>query len=477
MISPPKRRRYAVVGAGISGLAAAYELVRRDGEAEVCVYEASDRAGGSIRSERCGDFLLEHGPDMFTTAIPAGIRLAHELALEQRLIDTRSDGRQAFIVRGDQLLAVPVGFQLLRPTRMLPLLSTPLLSLKGKLRLLAEPFVRRRKKLDDESLASFATRRLGQEAFERLVQPLVAGMYTADPHRLSMEATLPAFRRMEQAHGSLLRATLSARRKNSEAVARAASGARYNQFKSFDGGMQVLVDALVAALPPETVQLGQRVEGLQRVEDGWELQVGGERAGFFDAVLLAVPAFVAGALLEPTTAEAAAELSQIEYASSVIALFVVPRSGVRHPLNGFGAVVPDVEHRDSLALSFASRKFAGRAPEEFEIFRVFMGGALRPELCQLDDAELRARAMRELQQLIGLSAEPVVERIVRWERSMPQYTVGHLDRVTRIRRALSPLAGLELTGNALEGIGIPQCIAAARNSAGRLATALAAGAS
>ena len=455
-------RRVAVIGGGISGLAAAHRLVElgraSDRAIDVRLFEAGARVGGVIRTERSDGFVLEAGPDSFLSEKPAALRLCERLGLTDRLVGTREEFRRTYVVRDGRLHALPDGFLLMAPTRFWPLLTTPLFSWPGKLRM-ALDLVLPRGDGRDATLADFVTRRLGREALERVAQPLVGGIYTADPQRLSLAATMPRFLDMERQSRSII---LAMWRQQRAAAQRApSSGARWSLFLSFDGGLQVLVDELARRLPDSTVQLGRPIAGIEKLSDGrWRVD------GFdCDAVVVATPAHAAAALLRPLDAGLAAGLDGIPYASSATVTLAYDREQIPHPLDGFGFVVPHVEGRALLAGTFSSLKYPGRAPDGAMLVRAFVGGALRPDLVELDDDDALAGAVRrELAELIGVRAAPRLQRIARWRRAMPQYQVGHLDRVADIRRRAAAL-GVHLAGNGYEGVGIPDCIRSGESAA------------
>lgn len=466
--------RLAVVGGGLSGLTAAFYLHRELPDASLALYEAADSLGGVIATERRGEWLVEHGADCFSTNPPDALTLCRDLRIEQELIEPEMRGRGAMISRGSQLLPVPAGFVLMRPTRLFQVLRSPLLSWRGKARLSAERFVTPRRDDSDESLASFVRRRFGRETLDRIVQPLVAGIYTADAEQLSMQATMPQFVRMEREFGSLIGArTPDASSGGASKLERYSAGARYGQFRAFPEGMGRLFDELRGALPEATIRSGKRLEAIERqTDDRWRLRIaGGETAGC-DGLLLALPAPAAAPLLAPASAEAAAELEAIPYASSAVVLIGVANEQMARLPETFGFVVPRVDGRRILAASFASHKFPGRAPAGHTLIRVFIGGAVQPELLTENDAGLVQIAREELAELIGLQGEPSWTAVRRWQRAMPQYHVGHLDRVVRIEAAIDRLPRLELAGNALHGVGIAPVIGTARRAAERLADAL-----
>jgi len=460
------RRRVAVIGGGITGLAAAQHLRELDPAIDVSLFEAGARWGGVLRTERIGGYLVEHSADNFLTTPPVAIELCRRIGLGDRLLSTDERNRRASIVHGGQLHGVPEGFMLMVPSKAWPVLLSPLLSWRGKLRLLAERFVRQRRETGDESIASFARRRLGVEAFERLVQPLVGGIYTGNAERLSLAATMPRFVEMERRFGSLTRGALAQR---SSQPTNNESGARYGMFVAPADGMQSVVDALVTRLPPESLHLGASVERLTFEPDRrWRLMLAERPAESFDAVILATPAHRAAALIESFAPQAAAELRTIECASSAVCVLGVAEEQIAKPLDGFGFVVPESEARSILSTSFSSRKYAGRAPQGRVLMRVFVGGAQRPDLAGLPDEELKTLVLRELGELIGLRGEPELFRVVRWPKTMPQYHVGHLERVAQIEAQLAERPGLFLAGSAYRGVGIPHCITSAQQAAERI---------
>lgn len=446
--------------------------------------EAGPRPGGMLNTVRQDGYLVEQSADNFITNVPWALDLCRRLGLESELLPTNAAHRQAKVVFRGRLEEVPPGFFLMAPTRFGPVLKTPLLSLRGKLRLLAEPLVPRSRQ-DDESLASFVRRRLGSEVFERLVQPLVGGIYTADPEKLSLAATLPRFPQLERQYGSLLIAALrgaavsdSAAQGNGGAATgqgagKHTSGARYSMFMAPREGMISLINALVARLPAASLRLNTAVEKIRRTADGrWLLALaataaradGGRTADGLaeevsaDAVIVAVPAYRAAAMLEEVDGELSQSLSQIPYAGTAIVCAGYERQAIGAPLDSFGFVVPACERRRILAASFSSIKFPGRAPEGDVLVRVFLGGACQPEMAELDDTTLCRIAAEELAALLRISSPPRFQQVVRWPRSMPQYHVGHVQLVAKIQEQAGRHRGLALAGNAYQGVGVPQCV-------------------
>ena len=461
-------KRVVIVGGGISGLAAAHRLIELGLEkTQITLLEASGRLGGTLETQHRDGFLLERGPDSFISEKPEAVALAKRLGLESRLIQTNEQYRRSFIVRNGRLRPVPEGFQLLAPSRVWPFITTDIFSLTGKLRMAGDLLLPRRRSngIEDESLASFVRRRLGREALERMAQPMVGGIYTADPETLSLRATLPRFLDMERDHRSLILAMMRGGKKPGT------SGARYSLFLSFDRGMEVLVGALARAMP--NVRLNTRIEELRCESGTWLVKSESGLTIEADAVCLAVPAYVAAGLLRNLNERLAEQLNAIKYASTATINFAYRRAAIKHPLNGFGFVVPFVERRTLLACTFSNVKFAGRAPEDRVLLRAFAGGALQPDVFALDQSQLVTRIEADLRELLHIDGQPLFAEVAKWERSMPQYEVGHLDRVQEIESEIRALPGLALAGNAYRGAGIPDCIRSGEAAAQTLFTSAA----
>ena len=448
-------RRIAVIGGGISGLAAAHRIVELAPTSDLTLLEAGNRVGGVLETVHRDDYLIERSADMFTTKDPWALDLCRRVGIEDQLIRTNERNRGAFVVHRGRLEPVPAGFTLMSPARIWPVLKTRLLSWRGKLRLASERFIKPRRDDSDESLESFAIRRLGREVYENLVQPLIGGIYTADPTQLSMQAAMPEFVEMERKFGNLTRG-VQAKVASQE---REGTGARYGMFLAPRRGIGTLVEALLARLPAESVQFNAAVSKIERDGQQWKIVLRGrDEALRFDAVIIATPAHHAADLLNQDQPTLANELSGIPYASAAVPVLAYRRDQVDHPLDGFGVVAPFVEKRQVLSVSFGSIKFPERAPDDHVLFRVFIGGACQAELAELPEQQLFAIAQEELGELLGVRGEPLFRELVRWRKAMPQYHLGHLDRVARIDSLAAQLPGLALAGNAYRGVGIPFCI-------------------
>lgn len=462
-----------IVGGGIAGLAVAERLAASAAAPRVTVLEAAERVGGILGTERAEGFVIERGPDVMLASKPAARLLCERLGIAHRLQGTAPGARGAYILSRGRLRRLPSGWSGLVPARLWPLATSGLLSMRGLARVATEPFRAPRRDPADESVRDFAVRRLGVEAWERLTEPMLSGIYGADGARLSMRATLPQLRALEQQHGSILRG-LRAGRKQGETPGRA-------PFLSLPGGMQELVDALelsllattgveirrqaaVAAVePPPHAAARARV----RLADGEVLEA--------DAVVIATPAHGAARLLATHDALAvlAEELAGIAYGSMSLVTLGFRRADVPHPLDATGYVVPRVERREVAACTWSSSKFAGRAPGDMALIRCFLGGAHHPALPRESDATLLAIARAELERTLGIAAAPALVRIARWLDAMPQYHLGHGERVQRIEREVEAHRWLALAGNAYYGVGIPDTIACAERAADRIAGALA----
>lgn len=456
-------KRIAVIGAGIAGLAAAIHMRKAQPESQVTIYESSGRAGGVLETIYDGPYLIERSADNFATLIPDALELCKLTGYTDQMISPQPNGRQAFVLNRGRILPIPVGFSLVQPTRVWPILTTGTLSLAGKLRMLGEYFVKARLSDEDESLESFATRRLGREAFENLVEPIVSGIFTADPSRLSVQATLPQFVKMEREQGGLIRGYLAARKQDAAAVSRRASGARYDQFMAPRQGMSHWINHLVSTLPADTIRFHQPVEGIERQgADNWQVSTGGQSEQF-DAVIMAAPVQHAAKCLQSASADLASSLREIEYASSAVAVVIVDRAEIKGRIDGFGLIVPAREGRPVLAISYTSNKYAGRVPDDQLMLRIFLGGATQPEVVERSDEALMELASQQLREILDWRGEKFRwQGLVRWREAMPQYHLGHNARVESIMQQARQLGNLRLCGAGYSGVGIPQTVRSAR---------------
>ena len=478
-------KRAIVIGGGITGLTASYRLTR---EAEkrgiplhVTLLEASDRLGGVIHTTHRAGFLIEHGPDAFISTKPWAKALCEELGIADECIGTNSTMRRSFVAQKGRLHPVPEGFYMMAPDALRPFLKSPIFSWRGKLRMGLEPFIPRGGDAD-ESVADFVRRRLGTEAFERMAQPMIGGIYTSDAEHLSLKATFPRFLEMERAHGSIIKALFAQKRQAK--AASGTSGPRYSLFLSFAAGMQTLVDKLQQAhltvargpVPRESqrahltveqkpvprehspkayLRLNTCAETLQQRKSGTGWQVSLANGEILEAELLciALPAPQAGTLCENVSPALAKKLQAIPYASSATVNFAFRREAVTHPLNGMGFVVPAAEGLSLIGCSFSSVKFENRAPEEHVLLRAFV----RKE-DESSESGLTEMALRDIANLLGIKKEPIFSLVSQHTQAMAQYLVGHQERISEIETLAKGLPGFALAGNAYHGIGIPDCI-------------------
>ncbi|MFN4218568.1 MAG: protoporphyrinogen oxidase [Candidatus Bipolaricaulia bacterium] len=453
-------KKVAIVGCGISGLATAYflrEQARETGAAVDCVLiESSSRLGGKIFSERIGHFIIEGGPDSFLTLKPWALELCERLGLSDRLLGPNPKQRKTYVLHKGRLWELPEGT--MPPTRIMPLLSSGLISPWGKLRMALDLVIPPKRDEHDEPLAAFLRRRLGREALERLAEPLLAGIYAGDAERLSLQATFPQLRELELKHGSLIAGMLARKREAIKAPPAGAGGANQAMFMTLRGGLGELVNTLVSRLEGVSFLMSRRVIALKRTGSSWALQLEDGTILQTDAVVLATPAYVTAELLEQLNPQAAKILQAIPYVSTATVSLAFKRADVEHPLDGYGFVVPRTEGRKITACTWTSSKWPSHAPADHVLMRCYLGRAGDEDAVQLDDEALLETVLQELGALLSVTAEPVLVRIYRWERSMPQYLVGHLERLAALERALAEQPGVILTGAAYRGIGLPDCI-------------------
>jgi len=461
-------KRIVVIGGGIAGLAAAHRLTELTKEKslplEIILLEATSRLGGPIATERIGDFLVEAGPDSFITEKPWAIALCERIGLASRLVSTQAAYQKIAIVHHGKLVQLPDGFFLLAPTRFWPFIKTPLFSLSGKLRIASELLRPRDGLNDDESLGSFVRRRFGREALERVAQPLVGGIYAADPDQLSLHATMPRFKEMERKQRSVIYAAWKSQ--NARNRTAAGSGARWSLFVTLAGGMQELIDNLARRLSEGTIRINSAAtELLRESNQTWRIAIAGKENLIADAVILAAPAFRAGQLLESVAADAAAELKSIPYASTATVHLAYRREDFPRAPDSFGFVVPAIERRKIMACTFSSLKYPFRAPAGWVLLRAFIGGSLQPELFDEEEERMIGNTRAEMKSLLGVTAAPQFCRVWRHPQSMPQYRVGHEARIQRIESTLSRFSSLALAGSAYHGVGISDCVRTGEDAA------------
>ena len=482
--------RTAIIGGGIAGLAAAFELekARAAGAAvEYTLFESRDRLGGSLASEIVNGAVLERGPDSFLTEKPAAAELCRELGLGADLVPSNDAARKTYILVKNRLVALPDGLMFLVPTKLIPTALTRLFSLKTKVRMGLELLHPPRPSQQDESVAALVERHFGTEAVDRLADPLLSGIYGGDAAQLSARTVLPRLVEMESEYGSLTRGMLAA---HSKMRARAKEAAKNNGlptgrgqgsgngsgkgqpqarsiFTSLRGGMQQFVDALVARLNPDWIRLSTPVNALRKSDGGWTVEAGGGTESY-DAVIVASPAWAASTLLSGVDAALSEDLGAIPYSSSITINLVYDEAKLGELPDGFGFLVPASEGRSMLACTFVHRKFLARTLPGKAVLRAFLGGMKNEALLTEPDDVLVATVRRELNEILGITADPEYQQVSRWRRAMAQYAVGHQERTKRIAAHVAALPGLRLVGNAYDGIGIPDCIRLGRLAAKEL---------
>jgi protoporphyrinogen/coproporphyrinogen III oxidase len=448
-------KRIAIIGGGIAGLSAAFylEKARRAGaDLQWALFEKSDRLGGVIQTERRDGFVIEAGPDSFLSIKPDASRLCQEMGLGDQLISSNDAGRKTYILVKGSLVPVPQGLEFMVPTRIWPMVTTPLFSFSTKLRMVAELFSSARKDAGDESVGDFVRRHFGQEMVDRVAEPLLAGVYGGNAERLSVRAVLPRFVEMERQHGSLVRATLKGK-----ALARL-RGKPQPLFTSLKNGMQQMVEALAAALPQASIRMRQHSLSLRPVNDDWEIESAGisER---FQAALLAIPAPAAAGLLRQFHPAFIEGLAKIDYTSTAAVALAYDQAELPP---GHGFLVPRSEGRKIMACTFVHEKFPYRAPDNKKLLRCFFSSSRIPDLLAHSDEALQQFARQELKEIFGLTAEPRFALTFRWDRAMAQYETGHLDRVAEMEKIIAAMPGFHIIGNSFHGIGVPDCIKSAR---------------
>lgn len=458
MIAPKK---IAVVGGGISGLATAYylsELTKKESlPHEVTVFEAGDRFGGVIETNRQDGFLLEGGPESFVAGKPWALDLCKRLGMGEETIETRQESRYGCIYRKGRLFRIPQGLYLFAPTRGMVLWNLPLMSWRGKLRMACEAFVPARKDETDESIGNFVRRRFGRETLESIAEPLLGGIFAGDVNHLSIKAILPHFRELEMKHGSVIRAFLAKRFQGEKSGERDAGGPRYAIFRSLKNGMGSFVTKLIQAMPQVKLQPSSPIKAIYR-KSCWEIVLVNGRRFEADVICLALPSYEAAKLLSPIFREIASSLESIPYESAAVVNLAFRKEDLAKIPEGFGFVTPLKEGDPILSCSFSSNKFPGRAPEDCFLARVFLGGSRDPKLLERDDKEIAKLTEERLRPVLGARRNSLFAVVTRQKKALPQYYVRHMNRVNEIERKLQCIPGLFLTGNAYRGIGVPDCI-------------------
>ncbi len=465
-MSENRTRGIAIVGGGIAGLAAAYELTKRQREQglnlSLDIFESRDRLGGVILTEREGDYVLDAGPDAILTLKPAAVQLCRELGLEEEIIPTRDEYRGVALYSRGKLRSLPYGTGSSTLRKLEAYATSGVVSWGAKLRMAADLLLPRGIPPEDESMSNFFGRRLGREAVERIVDPLIAGIYSGDPDRLSIYSLFPRFPQMVAKRRSILLSLLRAPQSSRS------DGRTLPVFCSLREGLGQLVEALIEQLDDTRIFLGTDVRAVRRRENGYAIVTAeGEREAYTD-VILATPAWVAARLLAGEFGTVAEAMQSIRYVSSGAVFFAYKRDEVGDRLRGYGFLVPNCEGRRINGATWISNKFEHRSPEDGFLVRCFVGGDRTAEQLEMDDDALVRVCRDELREIAGLAAEPLFSRVYRWRQSNPQYDVGHAARSQQIDAELSKYPGLYVAGSGLRGIGLPDCVRDGRETARRL---------
>ncbi|AAR33347.1 protoporphyrinogen oxidase [Geobacter sulfurreducens] len=459
-------KKAIVAGGGISGLATAYLLKTRAAEEglelDVTLVEREERLGGKIWSIKEEGYLCEWGPNGFLDSKPQTLDLCRELGASDLLLRSNDNARKRFIYTGGALNRLPENGPMF--------LKSGLISWPGKLRLAMEPFIPKKAGDEDETLAAFGRRRLGDEALRKLIAPMVSGIFAGNPETMSLRSCFPRIAELEDEYGSLVRAMIRLAKKKKQEVAQgkavASAAGPGGVLTSFRDGIQALTDILAERLGPDTIVSGQEVLEVSRGGSlPWRVRTGSIDMDA-DLVILATPAYATASIIQGVDSDMAGILRQIPYATMTVVCFGYDRERIAHDLNGFGYLIPKEEGMNTLGTLWDSSIFENRAPEGQVLLRSMMGGACFPEYVNLTDEEVTGRVKNDLATIMGITAPPSFVRIFRHHQAIPQYTVGHSTRVAALEQRAASLPGLFLTGNSYRGIGLNDCVAAANRTAG-----------
>ena len=461
------KKTIAIIGGGIAGLSATYFLQKKIEErgepVNFYLMEKENRLGGSILTERQDGFIIEGGPDCFLSEKPETIALCHKLGIQDQLIKTNEHVRRIFIFSQGKLREIPEGFMLLAPTNFSSFIKNPLITPLGKLRMAMDLIIPAKKSDAEESLAQFVMRRLGKEVLQKIAEPLVAGVHASDPETMSLKSTFPRLIELEKQHRSLIIGMIQRRKR----FLKKKRTYKYTMFMTLKEGLATLPKTLASSLNPTVLLTGNQVIGITKDPgaSGSFLVLANGDVLKVVSVVCATPAFVTADLLKNIDPVLSSDLSSIQYVSTATVSLAYARKDISYPMNGFGFVIPRIEDRKIMASTWTSVKFAHRAPNDKLLIRCFVGGVKNEHLTRVGEKELTAIVREELRDIMGITAEPLFAKVFRWEKSMPQYTVGHEEKIKKIEERLSGNPGLFLAGSAYHGIGISDCIKSGEKAA------------
>ncbi|MHB9095431.1 MAG: protoporphyrinogen oxidase [Eubacteriales bacterium] len=468
-------KKVVVIGGGITGLSAAYELQKalESGEqVDYLLVEKDNRLGGKIFTEKIDGYTVEAGPDCFLSEKPWVGQMAQKIGISDRLMGSNEASKRTYVYADGRLNQLPDGLMGLVPTKLIPFALSPLISWPGKIRMAFDLIIPQKKTDSDETLGSFVTRRLGKEALDKIAEPLIGGIHAGDPDQMSLKASFPRFIQMEQKYGSLIKAMLIARKNAPKPKPPEPGKVQKTFFMTFAGGMSELTEAIVSNLDKSKILTGKTVTKIvKEAVDGYVVYIDGMDPFRAEAVILTAPSHEAAVIIKEVDKTMADNLAGIPQATSATVNLAFKRSDINKSLEAFGFIVPISEKRKIKAGTYSSTKWNYRTPsDDYVLIRAFVGGARNQELVFQDDDKMLEMVLAELRDIIGLTARPVMHKIYRWIKGMPQYTVGHLERVANIEARVQANPGIYVVGGSYKGVGVGDCINVGFQAAGSALT-------
>jgi len=457
-------KKMIIIGGGIAGLAAAYRIQEEhdagQGDIECTLLEGSDRFGGKIHTIRENGFVIERGPDSFISQKPWAIELCKKIGLEDQLMGTKPDNPKTYVYLNKKMVTLPDGLTLMVPTKFLPFAFSPLFSIPGKIRMAMDLFIPKKNGHEDESLASFVRRRLGEEALQRMAQPLMCGIYSSDPERMSIQTTFPMFAQTEKKYRSLILGMLAAKRARMKAAPPTKNNyTPFTFFVTLKNGLSSMIERVVERSPNIQFRTHARVAALRRAKGGkWEVELENGEILTADVVLATIPANATARLFEPVAPHVAEQLDKIPFVSTAAVSLAFKKDTFEHPLNGFGFVVPYSEGRKISACTWVTSKFAGRAPDGHVLLRSYVGGALNEPYAEQPEEDIYKTVLGELQDIMGFKSEPEFYKVFQYRKGNVQYQVNHGQLIESVYNELKQFPGLFVAGSAYHGVGIPDCV-------------------